>query len=86
MIVDAVYGVVIVGADGGQRMNSFGEEDAANREGERIVREAKELQEKGKLARGIKIYLSVLDYSKKKNLILSERLVDENSKLLYESS
>lgn len=85
MKVSTLYGIVIKTKDGGETMNSFMKEESAIKEGERITQEAKELSEKGKIAKGLRIYLSELDYSIQKNRILSNHLIDENSKLLFES-
>ena len=72
--------VVVVFSDGGQNMNSFEKESSA-------IENSKEIIEHIKLKnlKGMKVYLSDLPYDYRKNLLLTSKLVDADSELVFSS-
>lgn len=79
MNADVLY-CVVVRRNGGDQMKSFTKEETAVKESDKLVKLATENNLKN-----IEIYYSELWYDRHKNKILSDKLVDEDSELLYQA-
>lgn len=78
--MDVIYGVILRGSDGGETWNNFNSEEDARIEANRLKSIAKENNVKG-----TEIYLSRLEYNKRENRLKDNRLVNEDSELIYKS-
>lgn len=75
-----LYGVVVEFKDGGQNMNSFLKKESAISEADKLVKQAK-----SKDIKGLKIYFSELEYDEYRNKLISSKLVNNESELLFNS-
>jgi len=75
-----LYAVILVSSNGGQRMNFFTSEEKAREDAEDLINELKDTKKEWK------VYLSYLDYSPKKNRIMSDEIISDESELLFESN
>lgn len=75
-----LYGIVVERQDGGQTMDSYVKKESALKRSGEIIKHIKDNKVKG-----MKVYLSELDYDKKENVITASSLVNEGSELLYKS-
>lgn len=73
-----VYAVILISPNGGQRMNTFVDEDKARADADLLIAS---LRKAGKS--GYKVVLSYLDYSPRKNRIMSENIITDDSEILY---
>lgn len=73
-----VYAVILESPDGGQRMNTFVDEDKARDDAELLI---ESIKESGK--EGFKVLLTPLEYSQRKNRIMTENIVTEETEILY---
>jgi len=73
-----LYAVILISPDGGQTMETFVDEDKARQEAEGLVEMAK-----ANNIEGYTVVLSPLDYSPRKNRIMSEDIINEDSEILY---
>lgn len=78
MKVSTLYGVVIQFENGGQNMNSFLKEESAIEEVEKVI---EAIGESGR--KGLKVYLSELEYGKYNNRLLTNELINSESKLVF---
>ena len=76
-----LYAVILISPNGGQRMNTFAEEDKAREDASRLIESIKNSG-----AGGYKVVLSFLDYSPRKNRIMSENIITDDSEILYEGN
>ena len=70
--------VILEGKDGGQTMNFFNDEDEARAEAEMLAKIISENNIEGQ-----RILLSPLEYSPKKNRIMSENIITEETEVIY---
>ncbi|WP_405169333.1 hypothetical protein [Paenibacillus sp. FSL H3-0286] len=81
MRIGILYALVLVFEDGGQNMRRFADEESAVSESNDLISAIKKSKRKG-----LKVYLSELEYDKDKNDRLVEaNLIDEYSELLFQS-
>ncbi|MDP9675208.1 hypothetical protein J2W97_001191 [Paenibacillus jamilae] len=81
MRIGILYAIVLVFENGGQNMKSFEDEESAVSESNVLIDAIKKSKRKG-----LKVYLSELEYDKDKNDCLVEsKLIDEYSELLFQS-
>lgn len=80
MRVSTLYGVVVQFENGGQNMNSFMKEESAKNN----IKEVIDHINKSKL-KGMKVYLSELEYDEYKNSLLSSSLINEYSELHFQN-
>jgi len=73
-----LYAVVLVSPNGGQRMNTFDDEGKARVGAEELI---KAIKKSGK--KGYTVYLTPLEYSPRKNRIMSENIITNESEILY---
>lgn len=78
--MDIIYGIVVQNKNGGQVLDTFKKEDSARGRAKEII----EHLQKNKV-KGSKVYLTELEYDKKRNVITSEKLVKKNSELLHKT-
>ena len=76
-----LYAVILISPNGGQRMNTFAEEDKARKDASKLIESIKNSG-----ASGYKVVLSFLDYSPRKNRIMSENIITDDSEILYEGN
>ena len=74
-----LWAVILEGKDGGQTMNFFNDEDEARAEAEMLADISRENNIEGQ-----RILLSPLNYSSKKNRIMSENIITEETEVIYE--
>ena len=72
-----LWAVILEGKDGGQTMNFFNDEDEARAEAERLAKMGSENNIEGQ-----RILLSPLDYSPRKNRIMSENIITEETEVI----
>ena len=77
MGIEIVFGVIVRDGDGGDQLRTFDYEDEALEEARNVVADLKRAQ-----LFEYKVYVSELDYDVDRDLIVSDRLVDENSRLI----
>lgn len=77
MGIESVFGVIVRDGDGGDQLRTFDYEDEALEEARNVVADLKRAQ-----LFEYKVYVSELDYDVDRDLIVSDRLVDENSRLI----
>lgn len=77
MRIESVYGVIVRDGDGGDQLRTFDYEEEALEEARNVVADLKRAQ-----LFDYKVYVSELDYDVARDLIVSDRLVDENSRLI----
>ena len=75
-----LYAIVLVQPNGGQQWNVFLDEGKARKDAEELINVIKNTGNKG-----YKVYLSYLEYSTRKNRIMSDEIITDESELLYES-
>lgn len=75
-----IYAIVMKDADGGMNMKWFDTKEQAEYEGMIVTKLLKQ-----SAVKNIKAYLSELEYDTKEDKIVSESLVNKDSKLLFES-
>lgn len=81
MRIGVLYALVLVNEKGGQNMKRFEDEKSAVSESEDLINAIKKSKRKG-----LKVYLSELEYDKDKNdLLVGSKLVDEYSELLFQN-
>ncbi|ASB89346.1 hypothetical protein ACH95_22660 [Bacillus glycinifermentans] len=80
MNIKTLYGVVLKSNNGGEKMNSFLTENSALNEAEKLVNLIKSSNKKG-----FKVYLSKLEYDEYENVILSDSLIGNKTKLIFEN-
>ena len=73
-----LWAVIIEGKDGGQTMNFFNDEDEARAEAEMLADISRENNIEGQ-----RVLLSPLEYSPKKNRIMSENIITEETEVIY---
>jgi len=73
-----LYAIILVSPDGGQRMNTFVDEYKARADAELLIESIRESGE-----RGYKVILSYLDYCYRRNLIMTENIISDDSEILY---
>lgn len=78
MRIKTLYGIVVEKDNGGQTLDSFLKKESALQRSEEIINHIKKNDIKN-----IKVYLSELDYDLQRNLLLSNKLINRNSKLLF---
>ncbi|MCY9166553.1 hypothetical protein [Bacillus atrophaeus] len=78
--IEILYGVVVKSSNGGVNMDSFLVEKSAVARGQEIVKAIKDSKRKG-----FKVYISELEYDEYKNRILSDSLINSDSRLLFEN-
>lgn len=78
MRIKTLYGIVVEKGNGGQTLDSFLKKESAIKRSEEIINHIKENDIKN-----IKVYLSELDYDPQRNLLLSNKLINSYSKLLF---
>ena len=78
MKIKTLYGVVIKFNNGGENMDSFLVKDSALDKAKEIINFIKLNNKKG-----IKVYLSELEYDEYNNRILSNSLISNQSELLF---
>lgn len=72
-----MFGVIIRDGDGGDQLRTFDYEDEALEEARNVVADLKRAQ-----LFEYKVYVSELAYDVDRDLIVSDRLVDANSRLI----
>ena len=77
MGIEIVFGVIVRDGDGGDQLRTFDYEEEALEEARNVVDDLKRAQ-----LFEYKVYVSELDYDVDRDLIVSDRLVDENSRLI----
>lgn len=75
-----IYAIVMKDKDGGMNMKWFDTKEQAKYEGMIVTKLLKQ-----SAVKNIKAYLSELEYDTKEDKIVSESLVNKDSKLLFES-
>ncbi|WP_311078248.1 hypothetical protein [Paenibacillus polymyxa] len=81
MRIGVLYAVVLVLDNGGQNMKSFEDEESAVSESNDLINAIKKSKRKG-----LKVYLSELEYDKDKNdRLVGSKFIDEYSELLFQS-
>ena len=73
-----LWAVIIEGKDGGQTMNFFNDEEEARAEAEMLAKISRENNIEGQ-----RVLLSPLEYSPKKNRIMSENIITEETEVIY---
>ena len=73
-----IYAAIHVSPNGGQRINFFKDEDKALVSAESLV---ENIKKSGR--RGHKVVLTPLDYCHRRNRIMSENTITNDSKVLY---
>lgn len=77
MGIESVFGVIVRDGDGGDQLRTFDYVEEALEEARNVVADLKRAQ-----LFEYKVYVSELDYDVDRDLIVSDRLVDENSRLI----
>ena len=75
-----LYAIVLVQPNGGQQWNVFLDEGKARKDAEELINAI----ENSEIKR-YEVYLSNLEYSTRKNRIMSDEIITDESELLYES-
>lgn len=74
-----LWAVILEGKDGGQTMNFFNDEEEARAEAEMLADISRENNIEGN-----RVLLSPLEYSPRKNRIMSENIITEETEVIYE--
>lgn len=77
MVIERVFGVIVRDGDGGDQLRTFDYEEEALEEALNVVADLKRAQ-----LFEYNVYVSELEYDVYRDLIVSDRLVDENSRLI----
>lgn len=77
MGIESVFGVIVRDGDGGDQLRTFDYEEEALEEARNVVADLKRAQ-----LFEYNVYVSELDYDVDRDLIVSDRLVDANSRLI----
>lgn len=77
MGIERVFGVIVRDGDGGDQLRTFDYEEEAVEEARNVVADLKRAQ-----LFEYNVYVSELEYDVDRDLIVSDRLVDENSRLI----
>lgn len=80
MKIDTLYGVVLRFPDGGVNMNSFMNKNSALAEASKLINQINISNKKG-----LRVFLSELEYDEYRNKILSDSLINDDSQLLFEN-
>lgn len=77
-IPKTLYTIITEDKSGGQSIDSYLKEDSALKKADEIIEHIKKSNRKG-----FKVYLSELDYDSRKNRILSDEIINNESELLF---